>query len=60
LSEREVCGVGLLYTTDEPVINVAELSSSRWIDGKELAKALRSLKMAPWAAMVVNRFPQII
>lgn len=60
LSELEVCGVGLLYTTDEPVINVAELSSSRWIEGNELAKTLRSLKMAPWAPMVVDKFPQIV
>ena len=59
LSEREVCGVGLLHTTGEPTINVAELSSSRWVESKDLAKTLRSLKTAPWALMVVDRFRQI-
>jgi isopentenyl-diphosphate delta-isomerase len=59
LSEREICGVGLLHTSDDPVINPVELASSRWVESKELAKTLSSLKMAPWASIVLTRFPGI-
>ena len=59
LSEREVCGVGLLRTTQEPKINETELSSSKWVEASEVTQTLAALKTAPWATIVVRRFPKI-
>jgi isopentenyl-diphosphate delta-isomerase len=58
LSEREICGVGVLYTNDEPVLDSVELGASMWVQGKELTDKLRSLKVAPWASLVAAKFPQ--
>lgn len=59
LSEREICGVGVLYTNDEPVLDSIELKASMWVGGKEFTDKLSSLKMAPWASLMVAKFPQI-
>jgi isopentenyl-diphosphate delta-isomerase type 1 len=59
LSEREICGVGVLHTNDEPVLDSIELEASMWVGGKELTDKLSSLKMAPWASLMVAKFPQI-
>ena len=59
LSEWEVCGVGLLHTAQEPKINSTELSSSRWVEGSAVASTLATLRAAPWASIVVRRFPKI-
>lgn len=59
LSEREICGVGVLYTNDDPVLNSIELQASMWVEAEELTDKLSSLKMAPWASLMVAKFPQI-
>jgi isopentenyldiphosphate isomerase len=59
LSEREICGVGVLYTNNDPILNSIELQASMWIQVEELTDKLSSLKMAPWASLMVAKFPQI-
>jgi len=60
LSEREICGVGVFYTSDDPVLNSVELQASLWVDAEELAANLTSLKVAPWASLMVAKFPQAL
>jgi isopentenyl-diphosphate delta-isomerase type 1 len=59
LSEREICGVGVLYTNDSPILNSIELQASMWVESKRLADKLKSLKVAPWASLMIEKFPQI-
>jgi len=60
LSEREVCGVGVLLTNEQPVLNSIELLSSMWVSSDEFMKKLETLRMAPWASLMVSNFPQIL
>jgi len=60
LSEREICGVGILPTNENPVLNSIELLSSMWVSSDEFAKKLEPLRMAPWATLMVSRFPQVL
>jgi isopentenyl-diphosphate delta-isomerase type 1 len=60
LSEREICGVGVLYINDDPVLDSIELQASMWVEAEELTHKLSSLKMAPWASLMVAKFPQIL
>ena len=60
LSEREICGVGVLYTKDHPVLDSMELQASTWVQAEKLTDKLSSLKMAPWASLMVERFLQIL
>ena len=60
LSEREICGVGVFHENDEPALNSIELQSSMWVDSAKLAQKLKSLKVAPWAQLMIERFPQIL
>ena len=60
LSEREICGVGVFHTNDNPTLNSIELQSSRWVEINGLAHKLTSLKVAPWARLMMQEFPQIL
>jgi len=60
LSEREICGVGVLYTNDAPVLDSIELQAALWVEAEELTDKLTSLKMAPWASLMVAKFPQVL
>ncbi len=60
LSEREICGVGVLHTNYEVVLDSVELQASVWVESKQLTDKLRSLRMAPWASMMVEKFPQFL
>jgi len=59
LSEWEICGFGLLRTTQDPKINETELTSSKWVEGTDVTPTLATLKAAPWASILVRRFPEI-
>ncbi len=58
LSEREICGVGVLHTNDDVVLDSVELQASMWVDSKELLGKLGSLRMAPWTLLMIEKFPQ--
>jgi len=58
LSEREICGVGVLRTGEKPTLNSIELQASMWVDYEKLADKLTSLKIAPWASLMVEKFSQ--
>jgi len=60
LSEREICGVGLLHANTDPTLNPVKLQSSMWVRSNDLAHKLESLKVAPWARLMIERFPQIL
>jgi isopentenyl-diphosphate delta-isomerase type 1 len=60
VSEREICGVGVFHTNDNPTLNLIELQSSMWVGRNDLAHELRSLKVSPWALLMIERFPQIL
>jgi isopentenyl-diphosphate delta-isomerase type 1 len=60
LSEREVCGVGLLQTNDKPRLNAVELQASMWVRTGELEKRLESLKVSPWALQMLIQYPQVL
>jgi len=60
LSEREVCGVGLLRTSENPHLNAAELQASMWVERPALQDRMRSLKVAPWALIMIEKFPDIL
>lgn len=60
LSEREICRVGVFHTNDNPTLNSIELQSSMWVESNDLAHKLESLKVAPWARLMIERFPQIL
>lgn len=60
LSEREICGVGVLYANNNPILNSIELKASLWVEREKLTDKLRSLKVAPWALLMTERFPQIL
>lgn len=60
LSEREICGVGVLRTNGNPTLNSIELKSSMWVQRKDIARKLRSLKVSPWALLMIERFPQVL
>jgi isopentenyl-diphosphate delta-isomerase len=60
LSEREICGVGLFHSNDNPTLNSIELQSSMWVESNDLAHRLESLEVAPWARLMIERFPQIL
>jgi len=60
LSEREICGVGVLFTNENPVLNTVELLSSMWVSRSEFAKKLERLKMTPWATIMIDKFPQVL
>lgn len=58
LSEREICGVGVLHTNGKVVLDSVELQASVWVESEELTEKLRSLRMAPWASLMAEKFPQ--
>jgi isopentenyl-diphosphate delta-isomerase len=58
LSEREICGVGVLQTNESPVLDSVELQASMWVDGGEFTDKLASLKVAPWALLMIEKFPR--
>jgi isopentenyl-diphosphate delta-isomerase len=60
LSEREICGVGVLHTNDKVILDSVELQASVWVESKELTEKLRSLRVAPWASLMVEKFPQFL
>jgi len=60
LSEREICGVGVLHTDVTPVLNSVELKSSMWVKSERLVEQLKTLAVAPWALLVVEKFAQIL
>jgi isopentenyl-diphosphate delta-isomerase type 1 len=60
LSEREICAVGVFHANDDPALNSIELQSSMWVDSATLAQKLKPLKVAPWARLMIERFPQIL
>jgi isopentenyldiphosphate isomerase len=60
LSEREICGVGVLYTNERPIINKAEVQASVWAEKDGLKDQMRSLKVAPWALMMLDKYPNIL
>ena len=60
LSEREVCGVGVLRTDDTPTLNSTELQASQWVEANEVIRRLESLKVAPWARLMLANFPQTL
>jgi isopentenyl-diphosphate delta-isomerase type 1 len=60
LSEREICGVGVLHTNQNPALNSVELQASMWVESKRLSDKLRSVKIAPWAWLMVEKFPQLL
>jgi isopentenyl-diphosphate delta-isomerase type 1 len=60
LSEREVCGVGVLRTDDTPTLNSTELQASQWVEVNEVIRRLESLKVAPWARLMLANFPQTL
>ena len=59
LSEREICGVGVLQTNEKPILDSKELQASMWIPREELPAKIKSLKMAPWARLMTEKFPQV-
>jgi isopentenyl-diphosphate delta-isomerase type 1 len=59
LSEREICAVGVLCTNDDPVLDSIELQASIWVEAGELTHKLSSLKMTPWALLMVAKFPHV-
>ena len=60
LSEREICGVGVFHTKDNPTLNSMELQTSMWVDRDDLDHTLKSLKVAPWASLMIGKFPQVL
>jgi len=60
LSEREVCGVGVLRTDHTPTLNSTELQTSQWVEANEVIRRLESLKVAPWARLMLANFPQTL
>jgi isopentenyl-diphosphate delta-isomerase type 1 len=60
LSERELCGVGVIHTNDNPILNSIELQASMWTEITSLTDKLRLLKVAPWASLMLQRFPQVL
>ncbi len=60
LSEREICGVGVLSTNEKPVLNPIELLSSMWVSSSEFTNKLEPLKIAPWATIMIEKFPQAL
>lgn len=60
LSEREICGVGLLGTNEKPVLNPVELSSWMWVSSDEFTKRIERLRIAPWATLMVGKFLQVL
>lgn len=60
LSEREICGVGVLRTGENPTLNPTELQASLWVENEKLPDYLSSLKIAPWASLMVEKFPQVL
>ncbi len=60
LSEREICGVGALHANDEVVLDSVELQASVWVESNQLIYKLRSLRVAPWASLMVEKFPQFL
>ena len=60
LSEREICGVGVLHTNNNPVLDAVELQACIWMGSKVFIDKLKSLKMAPWASLMLEKFPQVV
>jgi isopentenyl-diphosphate delta-isomerase len=60
LSEREICGVGVFHTDAEPLLNKVELQASMWVQNLSAAEKLKSLNVAPWASLMLDRFPNIL
>jgi len=60
LSEREICGVGVVRTSAVPILNSIELQASMWVESTKVAETLQSLKSAPWATLIVKRFPEVL
>jgi len=59
LSEFEICGVGVVTTDQRPKLNPVELQSSVWVETKEIARKIRSLKMTPWALIMKDGFSSL-
>ena len=59
LSEFEICGVGVLKTDQKPKLNLIELKDHIWMENEKLLQEMRSLKMAPWAIIMLEKFPDI-
>jgi isopentenyldiphosphate isomerase len=59
LSEREICGVGVVQTKEKPALDSAELQASMWVDAGDLSHKLEALKVAPWALLMMEKFPQL-
>jgi isopentenyl-diphosphate delta-isomerase len=60
LSEREICGVGILHTNENPTLNPVELQASMWVASNQATGKMKGLKMAPWASLMIERFPQVL
>jgi isopentenyl-diphosphate delta-isomerase type 1 len=60
LSEREICGVGLLRSSEALTLNKVELQASMWVECKRLQDTLRPLKVAPWAILMLKQFQQTV
>jgi isopentenyl-diphosphate delta-isomerase len=60
LSEREVCEVGVLHTNEDTHLNEVELQASMWVESSDLKERLRTLKVAPWALLMVEKFSSIL
>lgn len=60
LSENELCGVGVLHTDESPVLDPVELHRSIWVEAEALTDTVTSLKVAPWALMMMEEFPQFL
>lgn len=58
LSEREVCGVGVLQTNASPVLNAIELQASQWVEADVISDKLASIRAAPWALLMIEKFPR--
>ena len=59
-TEHELCSVYTGFTSDEPVINTAEIANWRWIDRDLLAKQLDTEPegFTPWFKMEWQRLCQ--
>jgi isopentenyl-diphosphate delta-isomerase len=60
LSEHEICGVGVLRTRENPTLNPTELQDSIWVESEKLHDKIASLKIAPWASLMVEKFHQFL
>jgi isopentenyl-diphosphate delta-isomerase type 1 len=59
LSEREVCGVGLIRTKERAVLDWTELQASMWVEIKQLPEKLATLKVALWALLMMEKSTEL-